>query len=197
MRRIPVVPTMIVMLAVAIMIGLGFWQLQRRAEKHALLARFAEAAATPDEIDWTGRDPERAPLYRKARLICSRTAPARAVAGRNAADEAGWAQVQDCTMAGGAVIPVVVGWTRGPYGDGAVAPGAKAVRWWNGGLVHGVIAPGPRLVADPPLGGLQANALPDPSQLSDNHLSYAVQWFAFALAALVIYALVLRKRLQG
>ena len=48
--------------------------------------------------------------------------------------------------------------------------------------------------ADPALGGLEANALPDPSDLPNNHLSYAVQWFAFALTALVIYAMVLRRR---
>jgi surfeit locus 1 family protein len=62
--------------------------------------------------------------------------------------------------------------------------------------VRGVIAPGPRLVADPPLAGLEANAIPDPSQIPDNHLSYAVQWFLFAGAALVVYVLALRKRLQ-
>ena len=68
---------------------------------------------------------------------------------------------------------------------------------WSGGAVTGVIAPGPRLVADPPLAGLQANARPDPSDLPNNHLSYAVQWFLFAGVALVIYVLAVRKRLAG
>jgi cytochrome oxidase assembly protein ShyY1 len=63
--------------------------------------------------------------------------------------------------------------------------------------VTGTIAPGPRLVADPPLAGLEANARPDPSDLPNNHLSYAVQWFLFAFVALVIYALAVRKRLAG
>jgi cytochrome oxidase assembly protein ShyY1 len=61
----------------------------------------------------------------------------------------------------------------------------------------GVVAPGPRLVADPPLAGLAANARPDPSDIPNNHLSYAVQWFLFAVTALVIYLLALRKRLAG
>ena len=61
----------------------------------------------------------------------------------------------------------------------------------------GVVAPGPRLVADPPLAGLQANARPDPSDIPNNHLSYAVQWFLFAATALVIYAIALRKRLAA
>ena len=56
-----------------------------------------------------------------------------------------------------------------------------------------MIAPGPRLVADPPVAGLQANAVPDPSDLPNNHLSYAGQWFLFAATALVIYVLAVRR----
>lgn len=61
-------------------------------------------------------------------------------------------------------------------------------------MVDGVIAPGPRLVADPAAAGLVPLAKPDPRDLPNNHLSYAVQWFLFALTALVIYALALRRR---
>jgi surfeit locus 1 family protein len=49
-------------------------------------------------------------------------------------------------------------------------------------------------VADPPVGGLAANAAPDPADLPNNHLAYAGQWFFFALTALVIYVLALRRR---
>ena len=80
----------------------------------------------------------------------------------------------------------MLGWSRNPE-----------VPVWSGGTVIGIIAPGPRLVADPPLAGLQANARPDPADLPNNHLSYAVQWFLFAGVALVIYALAVRKRLAG
>ena len=81
---------------------------------------------------------------------------------------------------------VILGWSRDPK-----APA------WRGGEVMGVIAPGPRLVADPPLAGLAANARPDPSDIPNNHLSYAVQWFLFAATALVIYVLAVRKRLHA
>ena len=54
-----------------------------------------------------------------------------------------------------------------------------------------------RIIANPPLAGLSANAVPDPSDLPNNHLAYAVQWFLFALTALVIYFLALRKRLAA
>ena len=36
--------------------------------------------------------------------------------------------------------------------------------------------------------------VPDPTLLPNNHLAYAGQWFFFALTALVIYVMVLRKR---
>ena len=78
---------------------------------------------------------------------------------------------------------VVLGWSRDPH-----APD------WRGGEASGVIAPGPRLVSDPPLAGLAANARPDPADIPNNHWSYAVQWFLFAGTALVIYALALWKR---
>ena len=50
------------------------------------------------------------------------------------------------------------------------------------------------IVADPPLAGLIANARPDPRDIPNNHWSYAIQWFAFAATALIIYALALRRR---
>jgi hypothetical protein len=79
---------------------------------------------------------------------------------------------------------VVLGWSRLPMAAGG----------WSGGEVRGVIAPGPRLVASPPLAGLEANAMPDPADIPNNHFAYAVQWFVFAATALVIYGLALRKR---
>jgi cytochrome oxidase assembly protein ShyY1 len=54
-----------------------------------------------------------------------------------------------------------------------------------------------RLIADPPLAGLEANAVPDPASMPNNHFGYAIQWFLFALTALTIYVLALRKRLAG
>jgi len=35
-RKLPLIPTILVALAVAAMVGLGFWQLERRTEKEAL-----------------------------------------------------------------------------------------------------------------------------------------------------------------
>lgn len=90
----------------------------------------------------------------------------------------------------GARAEVVLGWSKD-----------LAERQWSGGTVQGVIAPGAghsvRLIADPPVAGLAASAVPDPQSIPNNHWSYAIQWFLFAGVALVIYALALRKRLAG
>ena len=47
---------------------------------------------------------------------------------------------------------------------------------------------------DEAIHALSANARPDPNDIANNHLAYAVQWFFFAFVALVIYAIALRKR---
>ena len=46
-RRLPLVPTIIVAAAVAVMIGLGVWQLQRAGDKSRLLEQYAAAAKLP------------------------------------------------------------------------------------------------------------------------------------------------------
>ena len=43
-RKLPLIPTILVALAVAAMIGLGIWQLERRKEKEALLAAKEKAS---------------------------------------------------------------------------------------------------------------------------------------------------------
>jgi uncharacterized protein (DUF983 family) len=86
MRRLPIVPTVIVLLAVA-MIGLGFWQLRARAEEH-LLARYAAALTDPAPVVFPVAGDGTAVLYRRAAFDC-RVEPGLwdSVAGRNAAGE--------------------------------------------------------------------------------------------------------------
>jgi surfeit locus 1 family protein len=185
MRRLPIIPTLIVVAAVALMIRLGFWQLERLHEKEALIASAQLALRTSAEAEWPrAKSDIEGVLYRHARLDCGKVVSQTATSGQNAKGEAGWAQVANCALAGGGVAKVVLGWSPLP-------PKAQ----WQGGPVTGVIAPGPRLVAVPAQAGLAENALPDPANLPNNHLSYAVQWFLFAGVALIIYALAVRKRL--
>ncbi len=185
--RLPVVPTVLVLVAVGVMIRLGLWQLERRDEKAAMLAHYEAAASDQSVVRWPVDEQGVADLlYRRARVVCDTVGATSAIAGQGADGEAGLAITANCLTDGGQNVMVVLGWSREPL-----------VPEWEGGEVAGVIAPGPRLVADPPQAGLAANAVPDPSAIPNNHLSYAVQWFFFALTALVIYALAVRKRLAG
>lgn len=190
-RRVPVVATAVVLAAVATMIALGFWQLGRKAEKEALLARYEQAKAMSAEVPWP-RSPEAWPatLYRHARIDCAGVEGIEAVAGRSAVGRPGWAQIARCRLGDGGMAAVALGWSPRP----------QAPRW-DGGEVGGFIGPagrgGIRLIAAPAQAGLEQLAPPDPASLPNNHLSYAVQWFAFAATALVIYALALRRRWRG
>lgn len=186
LRRLPVIPTVLVLLAVGAMVCLGLWQLDRMHQKDALLARYAAAPALSADVPFPQGEAAAEPvLYRHSRIDCRRVVATTMKAGHNLQGESGQAHYATCALAGGGTADIVLGWSRD------LTP-----REWRGGAAMGVVAPGPRLVADPPLAGLEANGRPDPSELPNNHLSYAVQWFLFALVALVIYALAVRKRLQ-
>ena len=184
-RRFPVVATLVVLVAVGIMIRLGYWQLDRLAQKEALLARYAAAGPSVPEVRWPGSATDVDDrLFHRSSVDCLEVTGSRIVSGRSLSGEAGLVHRFSCVLAGGGMADVVLGWSRNP-----------APRVWRGGAVSGIIAPGPRLIADPPLAGLEANARPDPRDIPNNHLSYAVQWFLFAAVALVIYVLAVRKRL--
>lgn len=192
-RRLPLIPTLLVLAAVGVMIGLGIWQVQRAKGKDALIARYAMAEKQPP-ITWPSGPINEAdlPLYRHATGMCLRVVAMRSVVGQNVSGEPGYAHVADCaTGAEGPGMSVVLGWSKNP----------NAKTDWKFGLVSGIIAPDSRsrmrLVAATPAPGLQANAPPSLSTIPNNHRSYAFQWFAFALMALVIYGLALRQRLAA
>ena len=191
-RRLPLIPTLVVLAAVGVMIGLGIWQLKRAHWKDGLIAQYRQAESLPP-ITWP-TEPLRAdqlPLFRHATGMCRRSVGQRAVAGENRAGEPGYAHIVDClTGAEGPGMSVEVGWSKNP---------AAKVNW-AGGPVSGVVAPdrrsGMRLVAASAPPGLEPSAAPSLRSIPNNHRSYALQWFSFAVIALVIYALALNKRLK-
>jgi surfeit locus 1 family protein len=190
MKRIPLVPTLVVLAAVALMVGLGVWQLQRLAWKQGLIARYQAAMGQP-LLDWSQGVPLGARGdYRRVRLTCEKLGEQHQVGGRNSAGQSGWAHWVDCVPISGSVT-VVAGWSRDPASV-PLRPGVV-----TGYALGGEGAEPLRVVADPPLGALAANARPDPRDLPNNHFSYAVQWFLFAATALVIYAIALWKRAKG
>jgi len=194
-RRLPLVPTLIVAVAVMILIGLGGWQLQRAVWKEQLLARYAAAEKLPP-IAWPillPKGDDKLPLFRNATGVCLRPVGKYAIAGENRSGEPGYAQIIDCaTGAEGPGMSVEVGWAKNPN--------ARIV--WPGGPVSGVIVPDRRtrirLVAATAPPGLEPSATPTVESASpispSGHRMYAATWFALALVALIIYMIAVMKR---
>ena len=190
LRRLPIIPTLVVLAAVAVMICLGFWQLDRLHQKEAMLARYAIAAASDFTIALpTTARARLAHLYEPATAICAQVEAQSMIGGRNRKQQSGWVQLAQCRDPDGIPFEVAIGWSNRP----TLVP-------WRGGPLHGRIGNAgnhrTRLYADIGQQGLRAVAQPDPSQVPNNHLAYAVQWFLFAATALIIYALALRRKLR-
>ena len=188
----PVLPTILVSAAVATMIGLGIWQLQRKEQKELLLARY-EAAADLDPVTWPAvPDKANLPLFRKSTLMCIKVVRIESVSGSNREGKAGFAHIASCATGGaeGPGAKVAIGWSERPESPK-----------WAGGLANGIVAPDNvqliKLVVTDKVEGLDQLSLPSPQQIPNNHLLYAIQWFIFATAAAVIYVLALRKRMQS
>lgn len=201
----PLIPTLLVLVAVAVMVMLGVWQLQRKAEKEALIALFQRNMAMSALVTY----PELPPvsddfLYRKSSVVCLEPVRWDPRSGTDRKGKSGIRMIADCrTGAEGPGVLVDVG-----IGDGFTPPK------WSGGMVQGTIVPGPEqptvmqramgkpvaaramLVADVPVAGLRPSAVPSADDTPNNHFAYAVQWFLFAAAALIIYILAVRRRLR-
>lgn len=194
-RRIPIVPTIIVAAAVAMMIWLGLWQIRRSHENERLLAQYSQASKLPPIAYPTGAIDGPLPLFRWATGFCQKVVGQREAGGRNRKGEVGWAHIVDCaTGAEGPGMSVELGWSKDP----------EAKFDWHGGLVSGVVVPDRlkriRLVAASAPPGLQPAGLPSaetavPVTPGRNRM-YALQWFSFAAIALLIYALALRRRMK-
>lgn len=192
-RRIPVIATIVVVIAVAAMIALGFWQLRRAKWKEQLLATYAQSSKLPPIAFPTAPLKGPPPLFRWATGNCLKIVGLRAIAGRNRAGEPGYVQIVECaTGVEGPGMAVEVGWSKNP----------NAKVNWNGGPVTGIIAPDRlhniRLVAAAAPPGLEAVELPTPESTTEvtpaGHRFYALQWFVFAAIAALIYILAVRKR---
>ena len=187
--KLPVLPTIVVGLAVATMIALGVWQLQRKEQKEALLSRYESAVGLPAVVWPTVPDPAALPLFRRSGFLCAHVVKIETVSGSNAAGKAGFAHVASCRTddTKGPYAKVAFGWSERPQSPK-----------WEGGPVQGIIAPAGaqdiKLVSTDAVDGLDILAEPSPSQIPNNHLLYAIQWFIFAAAATLIYILALRKR---
>ena len=168
--RVPVIPTILVAAAIATMIGLGVWQLQRMAWKENLIAEMGAADA-----------------YRADSIECSVDAAPEVRIGRSAAGQTGYRYLVPC-----GALTLDLGWSQRPDALAVVRlegqfSGQRATRGEAAGI----------LILDQPMPPLAKSELPNPADLPNNHLAYAGQWFFFAAAAAIIYVLALRRRRQG
>ncbi len=195
-RRLPIIPTILAAAAVALLVALGVWQLQRAQWKEGVIAHFAAAQKLPPITFPTLplRD-DQLPLFRYATGLCLRPVGQRATVGENQQGEPGYVQIVECaTGAEGPGMSVEVGWSKNP----------NARVNWRGGLVSGIIVPDRvsrmRLVAASAPPGLEPSKTPDVSTVSAitpaGHRGYAATWFALALVALAVYAVAVRKHLK-
>ena len=193
-RRLPLVPTVVVAAAVIALVALGIWQLDRAKWKERLVAQYVQAEKLPP-ITWPTVPLKNVEplLFRHATGVCLRPIGKRAQAGENFQGEPGYVQIVDCmTGAEGPGMSIEVGWSKDP----------NAKVNWAGGLVSGLIVPDRRsrirLVAASAPQGLETSAPPQPTGAISpgRHRGYAATWFMLAAVALIIYGLALRKRLK-
>jgi cytochrome oxidase assembly protein ShyY1 len=196
MRRLPIIATIIVAAAVAVMIGLGIWQLQRAAWKDRMLADLAAAQALPPvDLDAALAAGETPPVaFRRARVTCAaREVTAAPRAGRSRRGATGYSYFIPCRPGAGGLagrLQINAGWSQAPN---------SLLRLNAEGPVEGRIgtaeAEGPIiLTADAAIGPLEPSAAPSVDDIPNNHLAYAFQWFFFAATAALIYLLALRRR---
>ena len=152
--------------AVAAMIALGVWQLQRKGEKEALLALYERNMAMSPTVTYPELPPvPDAMLFRKSSVVCLEPVRWDPRSGTDRAGETGIRMIVDCrTGAEGPGVLVDIG-----IADDFTPPK------WTGGTVAGTIVPGPdqpsliqrmagkpvparaMLVADTPVAGLRAS----------------------------------------
>jgi len=203
MRRLPIVPTLIVTAALAAMIALGIWQLRRAEWKDGLLASYrANAGATmvyglPLDV------PVDALAFRRAHILCRITTGATQLGGVNRQGRTGFRNIVGCGLIDGRVIMADLGWSaidarpaipqigQRIEAEGRIIPDdvlAKRVLRATPGATPLL------LVLDRAVPGLSPSVPPSIETIPNNHRGYAGQWFLFAAVALVIYGLALRRR---
>jgi cytochrome oxidase assembly protein ShyY1 len=225
---------------VALFAGLGVWQLQRRVEKHALIAALTERlaaapAALPAPAQWGALDPASDEFRRvsftavyesltDAMVYSSGSAvredisgpgtwaflPVRLASGETVVVNAGFVQntMQDRARQDSAVKPLVTGqpveltgYIRFPEKAGALTPAENPTKrlWFTRdhlAMAHalgwGEVAPFYiDLEAPVPVSGI-----PKPGalevHLKDDHMQYAITWFALAGAVAIAFGVWLR-----
>ncbi|MGB3723684.1 MAG: SURF1 family protein [Pacificimonas sp.] len=197
--KLPLVPTLMVVVALPILITLGFWQLGRAAEKDSMLDAL-ENAPNLAPLILSGEEMASYPAdsldFRRVSTRCQQISAAEALGGRSKQGQAGYSYFADCapTMAEDR-FRINLGWDQRPdrrIDINAPAAVSGMVRADRGDMEQTHRIPY-LLIADPALGGLLPSLQPTPADIPDNHMAYAFQWFGFAAVLAVIYGLYVRS----
>ena len=201
MIRLPIIPTIIVAAAVAMMISLGFWQLRRADEKAGMLAAYRAAATLPAlDLDPLIDRPaaELPPFAFRRVLITCRAIDAKPDlrGGRSQDGAGGYSYFLPCRPGASGLagrLRINAGWAAMPDGD---------LRLSLDGIVAGQVGAvppeGPITISSATAAGpLTPSTPPSIENIPNNHLSYALQWFLFAATAAIIYVLALRLKTRG
>jgi surfeit locus 1 family protein len=203
MRRIPVLATLVVALAVAAMVALGLWQIRRAHWKDALLASYRASRTAGDLYGVpAGADPD-AIAFRHVHVLCRVTTKPTLLGGVEASGRTGFRNIVGCGLIDGRVIMADLGWKaidarpvlpaigQRIEGRGLLIPDEVLARRVVGETAGAMPL---LLVLDGGVPGLSPSVPPSIETIPNNHISYAVQWFLFAGVALIIYGLALYRR---
>jgi cytochrome oxidase assembly protein ShyY1 len=186
MKRLPLVPTLMVAVMLPVLVALGLWQLQRAEWKEALLARLEANAEAP--LADAPRAFSEEDGFRRVTVSCTTT---RALGIGGAAPTArgfgGFRHLAWCDRDGDPLI-VSLGVGRDP----AVRIAQSGPATFTGRLVPHEGDAKFLLVSERAAPGLVPEVAPTTEILPNNHLSYAGQWFGFAAVLALIYAIYLR-----
>ena len=199
MRRLPLLPTLVVAVAAAVMIALGVWQLQRAAWKERLLADYAAAASLPAlDLDpllaREGETPMPPLAFRRVLVTCTaQNAVPDLRGGRSRAGQGGYAYRVPCRPGAeglGGRILVNAGWSQLPDAERRIT---------LDGIVAGTLGPVEPdrpvvLTSATAVAPLAPSAAPTIADIPNNHHAYAFQWFLFAAVAVAIFLLAARQR---
>lgn len=220
--RFPFGLTIVCIIALVILIGLGTWQVQRLQWKQGLIAR-SEAAATLPPVSLEALAQLSDPEFRKAVLTCDfQTKPFVELqsihdgqAGvRLISTCEGWLvdlgfvpdTVTDRPARQQAAIPGIIAEARRVEAPNGFAPPPEGNRFYARDTAAMSRALGVQGPVRPYVLFATGSAWPQwqvlepsapPAAFSNNHLGYALTWFGLASALIAFYIVLLRRRLRG
>ena len=192
-RKLPLGPTLFVLLAVPVMLGLGYWQMFVRAPwKDAVLSRLMANSAAP--VIALPRRLSDDLAFRRVRVVCA-TLDSQGIGGaaEGAGGAVGFRHLALCEPDGGEPVLISLGVARDPK---LVVVASKS-GGFTGRLIPRSGMPAFLLISDTPQPPLAAEIAPGIDTIPNSHRSYGVQWWGFALTLFVIYFVYVRRWRQS